>query len=98
MTREEIRSPMPDTATRMPLTSADITADRVEQLRDLFPEVFTEGRIDFNKLRLGLGEAIDEGRERYGLTWSGKAEATRATSSSVTGCGWSVRYTSPWWR
>ena len=63
--------------TKMPLTSADVTSERLDQLRSLFPETFAEGRIDFAKLRLMLGDAVDEGRERYGLTWAGKAEATR---------------------
>jgi len=64
--------------TRMPLTSADIVAERMDGLRQLFPEVFAEGKIDFEKLKLVLGEEIDEGPERYGLTWAGKADAIRA--------------------
>ncbi len=64
--------------TRMPLTSADIVAERMDGLRQLFPEVFAEGKVDFEKLKLVLGEEIDEGPERYGLTWAGKADAIRA--------------------
>jgi adenine-specific DNA-methyltransferase len=68
--------------TRMPLTSGDVTAERKDALRQLFPEVFAEGKIDFEKLKLVLGEDIDEGRERYGLTWAGKADAIRANPVS----------------
>jgi len=70
---------------KMPLTSQDVTAERAEQLRSLFPEAFSEGRLNVDKLKLLLGEAIDEGRERYGLTWSGKAEAIRALQVPSTG-------------
>jgi adenine-specific DNA-methyltransferase len=62
----------------MKLESLDITAERLAALKDLFPEVFTEGKIDFDKLRLALGDQIETGKERYGLTWAGKAEAMRA--------------------
>jgi len=71
--------------TRMPLTSANVTEERKEQLRALFPEVFAEGKIDFEKLKLVLGEEIDEGPERYGLTWAGKADAIRAIQMPSTG-------------
>jgi len=60
---------------RMPLTSLDITQDRMDRLRELFPDVFAEGKIDFDKLRQVLGENVGTGRERYGLTWAGKADA-----------------------
>ena len=57
------------------LNSFDVTADKVEQLRKLFPEVITEGgKIDFELLKLTLGETIDAGKERYGLNWPGKAD------------------------
>ena len=37
-------------------TSGDVLADQVARLRGLFPEVFAEGKIDFDKLRATLGE------------------------------------------
>ncbi|MBK9387846.1 MAG: site-specific DNA-methyltransferase [Planctomycetes bacterium] len=62
------------------LASRDRVAARREELLRLFPEVATEGgRIDFERLKLALGEQVDVGRERYGLNWPGKAEAFRAT-------------------
>ncbi len=75
----------PGNETKMPLTSGDVTAERTDALRRLFPEVFAEGKIDFEKLKLVLGEEIDEGRERYGLTWAGKADAIRAIQVPGTG-------------
>lgn len=70
---------------RMPLTSHDVVQDRMDRLRELFPEVFCEGKIDFDRLRRALGESIDNGRERYGLTWAGKADAIRAIQSPSVG-------------
>src|SRR5215213_5859730 len=61
----------------MPLTSADVLDDRMLQLRELFPEVFTEGKVDLDKLKEILGEEAAEGHERYGLSWAGKSEAIR---------------------
>ncbi|MFW6030077.1 MAG: site-specific DNA-methyltransferase [Halanaerobiales bacterium] len=55
--------------------SVNIVADRMENLKKLFPEVFTEGKIDFNKLRLMLGDNISGEDERYSFNWAGKKEA-----------------------
>ncbi len=63
---------------RVDLDSQPLTAKRLEGLRELFPEVFTECRVDFDALRLSLGEMIDSGTEHFGLTWPGKAEAARS--------------------
>jgi len=71
--------------TRMPLTTEDVLGDRIEALRDLFPEVFAEGKIDLQRLRLALGQQVDESRERYGLSWAGKAEAVRTIQVPSTG-------------
>jgi len=59
------------------LGSHDVLAERVNILHLEFPEVFTEGKIDFEALRHALGDEVATGRERYGLTWAGKAEAVR---------------------
>ena len=58
-------------------TSADLLAERIEQLRALFPEAFTEGRVDTAKLRAALGDFGDERPERYLFTWAGKRDAIR---------------------
>jgi len=70
--------------TRLPLATLDVIDDRLAELRQLYPEAFTEGRIDLKKLRQALGEAIDPGPERYGLNWAGKADAFRALQTPST--------------
>lgn len=64
---------------RVPSESKDLIAERIEQMKALFPEITTEGdgTIDFEKLRLILGDDVDEGDERYSFTWPGKADAIR---------------------
>lgn len=58
---------------KLDLKTMNITETQKEKLKELFPEVFTEGKIDFEKLKLTLGEDIDPLEERFGLTWTGKA-------------------------
>lgn len=66
---------MTDQPEKFDLRSHDITADKQAALRAAFPDVFTEGgKIDFERLKLALGETIDSGKERYGMNWPGKAD------------------------
>lgn len=65
-------------AERLDLRSHDVAADRREELLRLFPEARTEaGQVDFARLQIALGETVDTRRERYGLTWPGKADCFR---------------------
>lgn len=60
---------------KLDLRSHDITEDKRQELLRLFPEIRTEGgKIDFDRLKQALGEAVDVGKERYGMTWPGKAD------------------------
>ncbi len=45
--------------------SADIVAGNIDQLRSLFPEAFTEGRIDFDVLKQLLGGNVDIDLESF---------------------------------
>lgn len=64
---------------KMDLESHDVAADKRAALWQLFPEARTEaGQVDWAQLQRALGEMIDTGRERYGLTWPGKADCFRA--------------------
>lgn len=51
--------------------------ERIKMLQSLMPEVFDEGRIDWEKLQAALGEDINFFNERYVLNWAGKSEAFR---------------------
>jgi len=57
--------------------SLDVITQKLEQLKQIMPEVFTEGKLDWEKLCLTLGEKIEFNKERYVLNWAGKTEAYR---------------------
>ena len=65
--------------------SADIVAGNIEQLKALFPEAFTEGKVDFEVLKQLLGGAVDEREEKYGLNWHGKRRARQLALTPSTG-------------
>ncbi|MCC6312968.1 MAG: site-specific DNA-methyltransferase [Thermomicrobiales bacterium] len=74
-----------DTPDRLDPRSQDVAAERVARLREDFPDVFREGRIDFDALRRALGEWVDPGKERFGLSWPGKAECMRTIQQPSVG-------------
>ena len=70
---------------RISLASSDIARERVDALLELFPELGSDGKIDLDTLKATLGERTEEARERYGLSWAGKAEAMRTIQTSSIG-------------
>lgn len=63
-----------------------VLEDRLIDLKKLFPEFFTEGKLDVPKLQEFLGDAVENEIERYHFTWAGRQESinmlqtpTRAT-------------------
>ena len=45
---------------KLDLRSMDIIREQKEKLRQLFPEVFTENKIDFEKLKLAFSKNFRE--------------------------------------
>ena len=64
--------------------SLDITEEKLNKLKEIIPEVFTENKIDWEKLKAALGEDIEFKNERYVLNWAGKSDAFRVLQSSTT--------------
>src|SRR3990170_6623333 len=64
--------------------STDISKEKIEQLKRLFPEAVTEGQVDWEKLRLALGDDVNITDERYVLNWAGKGDAFRALQTQTT--------------
>ncbi|MDX2023272.1 MAG: site-specific DNA-methyltransferase [Deltaproteobacteria bacterium] len=58
--------------------------ERIEVLRDLFPEVLTDGRVNVDRLRELLeGDASDASdTDYYGLRWPGKLQARRLANQA----------------
>ena len=63
----------------------DVAAENLERLKELFPEAFAEGRIDFEVLKQLLGGTVDEREEKYGLNWHGKRRARQIALTPSTG-------------
>ena len=71
--------------TKLDGKTPDLAAENIEQLRQIFPDVFEEGKIDFDKLKQVLGEYVDDEKERYNFTWNGKGRALRLAQTPTTG-------------
>ena len=76
---------MTDFPERFDLSSQDPLADRMALLRETFPEVFREDKIDVDALRRSIGDWADPGPERFALTWPGKAECMRVIQEPSIG-------------
>jgi adenine-specific DNA-methyltransferase len=71
--------------TKLDGKSLDIVNENIENLKALFPEVFTEDKIDFQKLEEEFGKFSDKENERYNFTWNGKQEAKKIAQTSSMG-------------
>ncbi len=58
--------------------------EKIDALRQVLPEVFTEGKIDWEKLQIALGAEINFANERYVLNWAGKSDAFRLMQQPTT--------------
>ena len=65
--------------------SKDIIQDNISKLKEIFPEIVTEDKIDFDKLKLILGDSIDENPEKYNFTWPGKIQAIKESQKTSSG-------------
>lgn len=75
---------MSDGAWKIQELASEGLPDRAAELGQLFPEAMTDGKLDVEKLKLLLGETIEESPERYGLTWPGKRDAIRLAQKQST--------------
>ena len=70
-------------------TSMDLIQENVKKLKEIFPEIFIEGRIDFDLLRQichgGGVQDLEDSKERYSLTWNGKSRARQIAQEVSTG-------------
>ncbi len=74
-----------DKLTQDDATSQDIVADNIDKLKAIFPEAFTEGKVDFDMLKETLGEYHETLEERYNFSWAGKSKARRLAQTPTTG-------------
>jgi adenine-specific DNA-methyltransferase len=65
--------------------SLDIVSENVTKLKEIFPEVFSEGKVDYTKLEEALGEFRETQNERYNFTWNGKQNAKKIAQTPSAG-------------
>jgi len=65
--------------------SMDIVENNIEQMKELFPEVFAEGKINFDRLQEVLGNYVVTDEDHYNFTWHGKHAAGRLAQTPSTG-------------
>ena len=71
--------------TKLTGESKDIVLENIEILKELFPDIVVEDKIDFDKFKSNFGEFIDDSHEKYNFTWPGKTHAIRESQKQSTG-------------
>ena len=65
-------------------SSLNITQDNLAQLQQLFPNIFSEGKIDMEKFKATFSDEINFANERYVLNWAGKSDAFKVLQIPTT--------------
>lgn len=63
----------------------DTIGENVKKLAALFPEAVKDGEVDFDALKMAIGDWVSTGTEKYELTWAGKREADRVAKTDILG-------------
>ena len=75
---------MTEELNEVPRTTPDFATEAATKLAELFPEVAADGKINLDTLKTILDIDVEDGRERFGLTWPGKREAIRVAQTPTT--------------
>lgn len=75
---------MTEELNEVPRTTPDFATEAATKLAELFPEIVADGKINLDTLKTILDIDVEDGRERFGLTWPGKREAIRAAQTPTT--------------
>ncbi len=65
--------------------SFDMEQEARDRLRSVFPDCFSDGKLDIDKLLSLCGEYIDNDFEKYKFEWKGKTECLRLARKRSTG-------------
>lgn len=70
---------------KLDMESKNIVKSNIEKIEELFPNAVTEGKIDFDTLKWELSkDIVDNKKERYQLTWTGKSDSIIAANTNTT--------------
>ena len=65
--------------------SEDLVAGNIEWIKRLFPEVVSEGKINFGKLKMALGQELDDKEDSYTFNWAGRKDTFRSIQTTAKG-------------
>ncbi len=63
----------------------DIAEENIQKLKQIFPDVFTDGKVDLERLQQALGNYVEDSNERYNFTWNGKGRTLRLSQTPSMG-------------
>lgn len=68
----------------------DVKKEKIDQLKEILPEIFVDEKIDFNKFEKLFKDDIDNLNEKYEFTWNGKNDskiiANMTSTSTLLPC------------
>ena len=67
------------------LDSLNLKSLKIDQLNNIFPNIFSEGKINLDILKEELGDWINDEKDKYSITWSGKSDSIKAIQQSSQG-------------
>ena len=65
--------------------SKNIVSDNISKLKEIFPDAVIDNKIDFDQLRVDLGDNIDDSSEKYIFNWPGKIKSNREAQKQSNG-------------
>ena len=74
-----------DKINKRDLDSLNLKSLKIDQLNNIFPNIFSEGKINLDILKEELGEWINDEKDKYSITWSGKSDSIKAIQQSSQG-------------
>lgn len=70
---------------KMDKNGMDLGKANIERLKEIFPECVADGKVNFDALRVALGDDIDTSKEKYSFNWVGKANAMKIALTPSAG-------------
>ena len=69
---------------KIDIKSLNIVEDNISKLKQVFPQIFNEDKIDFEKINELLGDYKEDKVERYNFTWPGKVKSIKIAQTPST--------------
>ena len=71
--------------TKLTGESKDIVSENIEILKELFPDIVVEDKIDFDKFKSNFGEFINLEDNKYSFNWPNKNDAIKESQKQSLG-------------